>query len=60
MTDALADIVATMICEDVQFVKAFIERLTDCEEGVRHLQQIFTGILDFSDEFIKLIESCGT
>jgi len=56
-TDALADIVATMTCEDVQFVKAFMERVTDCEEGVRHLQQISTGILDFSDEFIKLIES---
>jgi len=46
-----------MICEGVHFVKAFMGRVTDCEKGVRHIQQISTGILDFSDEIRKLIES---
>jgi len=53
----IEDIIESMPSNDAPFVEAIMDRVGECEQGIRHLQEIVTRINDSSEQYILILET---
>lgn len=56
-TTQIENTIETMPTENAPFIEAVMDRVSECEEGIRHLQQMVTRINDLSEQYTSILES---